>query len=54
MKKLAGWAKAIGEKVREVAHLLIPPLKAVAGFLHAISFSIGVAFPWGVSVSVAF
>ena len=51
-RKVAGWAKAIAERLRWVTGLLLTPLKAVAAALGAESYSIGLNFPWGLSVGL--
>ena len=49
---LAGWAKGIAKHLRKIAKILLTPLQAAASALGADSWSIGVGFPWGVSVSL--
>ena len=51
-RKVAGWAKEVSEKIRWIAALLLAPLSAVASVLGASSWSIGLNFPWGVSVAL--
>jgi hypothetical protein len=48
----AGWPKKIAETLRRLAHILLPPLRVAARGLGAVQWSVGVAFPWGVSISV--
>lgn len=50
--KLAGWAKKIAETLRKLAHLLLTPLQVAARALGAVQWSVGAAFPWGVTVSL--
>jgi hypothetical protein len=49
---VAGWAKRVAARLRWLTNLLLVPLKAVAAALGASSYSIGVSFPWGVSVGL--
>ena len=51
-RKVAGWASHVAARIRWLANLLLTPLAAVANFLGARSWSIGLNFPWGVSVSL--
>jgi hypothetical protein len=49
---LAGWGKKIGKALQKVVSILLTPLKLVAAGLQASGWSIGLSFPWGVSVSL--
>jgi hypothetical protein len=49
----AGLKKSVGEKLREIVDALRGVLVAIAKSLRATSWSIGVSFPWGVSVSLS-
>lgn len=51
-KRLAGWIKDVPDKLREIAAILKDALLIVANALRIASWSIGVVFPWGVSVSL--
>ncbi len=51
-KKLAGWLKEVPGKLREIAETLKNALLDVAHALGVNSWSIGVGFPWGISVSI--
>ena len=51
--KLAGWTKAAADKLRQIAERVRESLRRVAQFLQGVSFSVGVNFPWGVSISMA-
>ena len=51
-RRLAGWAKTIAERLRWLVGLLLGPLSAVARTLGVSTYSIGLSFPWGVSVSL--
>lgn len=51
--KLAGWAKGAVETLRKIADALRQRLVAVAKQLKSFSFSVGVGFPWGVSISIS-
>jgi len=50
---VAGWAKSVAARLRWLTYLLLIPLKAVAAALGANSYSIGVSFPWGISVGLS-
>jgi hypothetical protein len=49
---LAGWGKKAAGRLRHIANILSSILKEVVKVLKAVSFSIGVSFPWGISISV--
>jgi hypothetical protein len=51
---IAGWSRGAVERLREIAEKLRPRLAWVAALLAAVSFSISVGFPWGVSIGVGF
>jgi len=51
--KLAGWCQGAAEKLRRIADKLREGLRTVAQRLHGFSFSVGVNFPWGVAISIA-
>jgi hypothetical protein len=51
---IAGWSRKAVERLREIAEKLRPRLARVAELLGAVSFSISVGFPWGVSIGVGF
>jgi hypothetical protein len=51
-RQLAGWAKSIAKRLRQLTNLLLTPLRAAANALGASSYSIGLNFPWGVSVAL--
>jgi len=53
-RDVAGWSKRAVERLRRITERLRPPLARVAERLHAVSFSISVGFPWGVSIGVGF
>jgi hypothetical protein len=48
----AGWSKGAVEKLRKIADALRPPLNAVVRVLRSAAYSIGVAFPFGASISL--
>ena len=50
---LAGWGEGIGRHLARIVEILRRPLELAARALHALSFTIGVSFPWGVSVSLS-
>lgn len=51
-RQVAGWAKRISAQLRWLTNLLLAPLRAAAGALGAVSYSISISFPWGVSVGL--
>jgi hypothetical protein len=51
-RRLQGWAKSVAKRLRKIAGLLRAALQAVAQALSAASYSIGVSFPFGISVSI--
>ncbi len=51
-RRVAGWAKSVAARLRWLTNLLLAPLRAVAAALGASSYSIGIGFPWGVSVGL--
>lgn len=51
--KLAGWCQGAAEKLRRIVEKLREGLTTVAQRLHGFSFSVGVNFPWGVAISIA-
>jgi hypothetical protein len=51
---IAGWSRRAAERLRKIAEKLRPRLARVAELLGAVSFSISVGFPWGVSIGVGF
>lgn len=53
-KDIAGWSRNAVERLRTIAEKLRPRLARVAELLSAVSFSISVSFPWGVSIGVGF
>jgi hypothetical protein len=48
-----GWASGVAERLRDVTTRLHGPMTAVARVLRPDSWSIGVGFPWGVSVGLS-
>lgn len=52
-RRVAGWAKNVASRIRWLTGLLLTPLRTIASALGASSFSIGLGFPWGVSVSLS-
>jgi hypothetical protein len=51
-RQFAGWAQSIAQRLRALAQRLGTVLRAVAHSLGAVSWSIGLAFPFGISVSL--
>lgn len=52
-RKFAGWAQSIAQQLRALAQRLTPALQAVSRALGAVAFTIGLAFPWGITVSLS-
>jgi hypothetical protein len=52
-KNVAGWGKKAVARLRRIAGLLRTALQAAAAALGAASFSIGVSFPWGISIGLS-
>jgi hypothetical protein len=52
-RSLGGWSKRAVARLRSIANALSTALKPVAQALGAASFSIGVSFPWGVSIGLS-
>jgi hypothetical protein len=50
--RLGGWAKGVAARLTKLARLLSTYLRGAMQSLAAVSFSIGVSFPGGVSVSL--
>ena len=53
-QSVAGWSKKAVAKLRSIANTLKPALQALLGALTAVGFSIGVSFPWGISIGLSF
>jgi hypothetical protein len=51
-RQLVGWAKTVTARLQRITKLLLTPLSAAAQVTGASSWSIGVGFPWGVSVGL--
>jgi hypothetical protein len=49
---LPGWAKGVGNKLTDLSKLLDRYLKVAMRAIRAISFTIALTFPWGVSVGL--
>ena len=49
---LAGWGKSLLRRLQRIVRILLTPLRLAAKTLQASSYSIGLNFPWGVSVSL--
>jgi hypothetical protein len=47
-----GWSKRVVERLRKIASMLRGALEVAVRALNAVGFSIGVSFPWGISISV--
>jgi hypothetical protein len=52
-RRVAGWAKEVADRLRWITNLLLTPLRLAAGVLGASSWSIGLNFPWGVSIALS-
>ncbi|MFE5709630.1 hypothetical protein ACFQ7J_02195 [Streptomyces sp. NPDC056501] len=50
--RFPGWVRGVGIALRRIARLLTVPLNLVARALGCPTYTVGVAFPWGVSVSL--
>jgi hypothetical protein len=51
-RRVSGWSKAVLDRMQQIAQMLLGSLTAAARALGASSWSIGIGFPWGVSVSL--
>lgn len=51
-RSVAGWSQKAVARLQRIASTLSAPLRRVAAALSAVSFSIGVSFPWGISISL--
>lgn len=51
---VAGWSKKAVARLRSIANTLKPALQKLLGGLHAVGFTIGVGFPWGISIGLTF
>lgn len=51
-RKIGGWSKEVAKKLDQLSQMLRPALHTALQHTQATSFSIGVQFPWGVSVSL--
>lgn len=49
---LSGWSRRAVGRLRTISNRMVPPLRAACATVQAKGFSVGVAFPWGVSVSL--
>lgn len=52
-RRLVGWTKTVTARLQRITKLLLTPLSAAAQVTGASSWSISVAFPWGVSVGLS-
>jgi hypothetical protein len=50
---VAGWSNDAAEKLRRIAHALRDKLGQVALVLKALVFSVGVNFPWGITIGIS-
>jgi hypothetical protein len=51
-RSVAGWSKEAAAQLQRICSTLVSPLRLVAAALSAVSFTIGVSFPWGISISL--
>lgn len=51
-RAVAGWSKAVAKRLRWLTTLLARPVGAAAGALGATSWSVDLAHPWGVTISI--
>jgi uncharacterized membrane protein YccC len=52
-RDLAGWSNDAVERLRRIAQALRNKLGTVAAVLGALVFSIGVNFPWGITIGIS-
>lgn len=52
--RLAAWSKTIAMRLRAIANRLGAVMAKVAKALKAVSFSVAIAFPWGISIGLSF
>lgn len=52
-RQFAGWTQSVAQRLRQLAQRLTPVLQNISRALGALAFTIGLAFPWGVSVSLS-
>jgi hypothetical protein len=50
-RSVAGWGKRAVAKLQRVVALLTSPLAKAQSGLNATGYSVGVSFPWGISIS---
>lgn len=53
-RSVSGWSKKAAARLRSIANVLKHALQQVVNSLHAVGFTIGVSFPWGISIGVSF
>jgi hypothetical protein len=53
-RSVSGWSKKAAARLRSIANTLKSALQQVANALQAVGFTIGVSFPWGISIGVSF
>lgn len=51
---IAGWSQKAVARLRSIANTLKPALQKLLAVLHAVGFTIGVSFPWGISIGLTF
>jgi len=52
-RNVAGWGKKATAALQRITKLLLTPLQVAATALGASSWSIGIGFPWGISISLS-
>lgn len=52
-RSVAGWGKNVTSALQRITRLLLMPLRVAATAMGASSWSIGVGFPWGISISLS-
>lgn len=52
-RRLAGWGRRAIQLLQRIAATLLPGLRIAANALRAASVSIGLSFPWGVSIGLS-
>ncbi len=52
-RNVGGWGRKAVGRLRRISARLVPPLQQVQQALGSASFSIGVSFPWGLSIGLS-
>jgi hypothetical protein len=51
-RDVAGWSRKAAERLRRISSKVADVLRSIVGQVGATGFSIGVAFPWGISIAL--